>query len=372
MSVDRQCDISIGSLNVRGINNEIKRNSVFKWARKKNFDVVLLQETYSSVEIENAWNNEWGRDIIYAHGSKHSKGTMVMFKPGMDINVIDVCTDRNGRYIILKLQFMSENFTLINIYAPNKELEKKVFFNDVLAMLDTLNIQMDDKIICGGDWNSIFDVTLDKCGGRNNPVNIAPEMTKMIDTFDFIDIWRVQNPETRRFTFRQKNPLVQTRLDYFLVTNEITDMVSSVDIVPSACSDHSSVTIKLNLIPDTQKGRGYWKFNSQYLEDEEFVTRMSEILQNTTNFNNDIEDKRVAWEWIKYEVRKYCIKYGTKRKKQVNINTCNLLKSLHDLEVKLGNDPDINVQVEYEMVKDQLKEIDFNRSKGAIIRSKVK
>ena len=196
-------------------------------------------------------------------------------------------------------------------------------------------------------------------------------MKKMIDTFDFIDIWRVQNPATKRFTFRQKNPLVQTRLDYFLVTNGISDMVSCVDIVPSVCSDHSSVTIKLNIILDTPKGRGYWKFNSSYHKDEEFMTSMLQIIQNTTNFNNDINDKRVAWEWVKYEIRKYCIKYGTKKKKQTNIDTGNLLKSLHDLEIKLGNDPDKDVQDEYEIIKSQLKEIELDRSKGAIIRSKV-
>ena len=167
MSGTEQCDISIGSLNVRGINNEIKRNSVFKWARKTDFHVVLLQETYSSLEIENAWNYEWGRDIVYAHGSRHSKGTMVMFKPSLDIKIIDVYADKNGRYIVLKIEFMSEKFTLINIYAPNKELEKNTFFNELLAVFERLNIQIDDNIICGGDWNRIFDVTCDKSGGRN-------------------------------------------------------------------------------------------------------------------------------------------------------------------------------------------------------------
>ena len=39
-------DLSIGSLNIRGINNDIKRNAVFKWAKLKNFDILFLQECY--------------------------------------------------------------------------------------------------------------------------------------------------------------------------------------------------------------------------------------------------------------------------------------------------------------------------------------
>ena len=45
-------DFIVGSLNVRGINNKIKRTGVFEWALSKKFDVVLLQECYCSKDIE--------------------------------------------------------------------------------------------------------------------------------------------------------------------------------------------------------------------------------------------------------------------------------------------------------------------------------
>ena len=50
---ETKCDVTVGSLNVRGINNVMKRESVFKWAKKKKIDILFLQETYSSVENEN-------------------------------------------------------------------------------------------------------------------------------------------------------------------------------------------------------------------------------------------------------------------------------------------------------------------------------
>ena len=120
-------NLSICSLNVRGLNKEIKRNSVFKWARKKQFDILMLQETYSCSDNEVKWKNEWGGNIVFAHGSKHSKGTMIMFKPSLDIQIKTEEIDPEGRFIILRLYFQSEIFALANIYAPNKAVEKRHF-----------------------------------------------------------------------------------------------------------------------------------------------------------------------------------------------------------------------------------------------------
>ena len=39
----------------------------------------FLQETYSSKECENAWQAEWGGKVFFNHGTKHSKGTMILF-----------------------------------------------------------------------------------------------------------------------------------------------------------------------------------------------------------------------------------------------------------------------------------------------------
>ena len=41
------------SLNVRGIRSMEKRKALLIWLQKQNADVIFLQETYSSKEIEN-------------------------------------------------------------------------------------------------------------------------------------------------------------------------------------------------------------------------------------------------------------------------------------------------------------------------------
>ena len=41
------------------------------------------------------------------------------------------------------------------------------------------------------------------------------------EKFDFCDIWRIRNPKTKRFTFRQKHVsgLIQRRLHHFCISN---------------------------------------------------------------------------------------------------------------------------------------------------------
>ena len=42
------------------------------------------------------------------------------------------------------------------------------------------------------------------------------------ENFELTDIWRVLNPDATRFTWRRKNPEIQCRLDYFLISNTLT------------------------------------------------------------------------------------------------------------------------------------------------------
>ena len=53
-------DLKIGSLNVRGLNENLKRQAIFTWANKNKFDILFLQETYSSIDIQDKWKHEWG------------------------------------------------------------------------------------------------------------------------------------------------------------------------------------------------------------------------------------------------------------------------------------------------------------------------
>ena len=367
-----KCDLCIGSLNARGLNNARKRKSIFQWAMKNKFDVFFVQETYSNIDIESQWKNEWGGEIIFSHGTNHSKGSMIMFKPGFSGTFVSKKCDRNGRYVISEIEKDDVKFTLVNVYAPNKENEKKLFFHELSNVLTTLNISVENQLITGGDFNSIFNTDLDKSGGQKCRSNIINEMQMLIDELDLCDVWRIRNPGIKRFTYRQKTPLVQTRLDYFLISDHCQNIVLDVDVVPSVWSHHSGIVIKLGFIPPWPQGNNFWKFNASTLKDEMFVKTMATKIEEWKMLYQHIRDTRVRWELLKYEIRCFCIKYGKERKKCQNVYTGNLLQRLSQMEKTLGERPDEQNQQQYESIKTELQEIETEDAKGSIIRSKAK
>ena len=122
-------------------------------------------------------------------------------------------------------------------------------------------------------------------------------------TYDLIDIWRIQNPETKRFTWRQKNPFIQRRLDFWLTSDICQDDVDETDIIPSINSDHSAIVLHLNTIGKQNHGPSYWKFNNSLANDTDYVLLMNQSIPVWLDEFKEVTDKRVLWDLIKYRVR---------------------------------------------------------------------
>ncbi len=93
------------------------------------------------------------------------------------------------------------------------------------------------------------------------------ELTKQLEVQD---IWHIRNPDLERFTWRQRKPLIQCRLDYWFTSDTLQDLVESSNIIPSIRSDHSAVTLHLKNSTIQKRGQNYWKFNNTLLEDEKY------------------------------------------------------------------------------------------------------
>ena len=66
MKIDRtSSDFSVGSLNVRGINDKIKRLAIYNWIKQKQFDIFMMQECYCAKETCSTWEKEWGGTFFF-------------------------------------------------------------------------------------------------------------------------------------------------------------------------------------------------------------------------------------------------------------------------------------------------------------------
>ena len=133
----------------------------------------------------------------------------------------------------------------------------------------------------GGDFNLVLDVDKDKKGGLAKSHKKSLEVINgFSENLDLIDAWRVLNPESSRFTWRQKKPEVHCRLDFFLVNQTTFCNTVSADILPGYKSDHSMITLQISL-HFNNRGRGFWKLNTSFLNDNEYVNRIKSVINQT-------------------------------------------------------------------------------------------
>ena len=97
----------------------------------------------------------------------------------------------------------------------------------------------------------------------------------MLD-LNIVDYYRVIFPEKRSFTWRKRNPIKQARLDYFLIADQLQNIVTNIFTQPSYRSDHSAVIIEL--IRYLHKRKRALEFNNSILKDKEYVEKVKQTI----------------------------------------------------------------------------------------------
>jgi len=289
-----------------------------------------------------------GAEIIMSHGSSNSRGVAILINKGVDYTPHSKITDPLGRYIILKAEIKEKIYVLINIYAPSKDKESFKFFSDLLAMLKNENLDEEENIIIGGDFNCPLNTILDKKGGILTPrKSVVSIINSIQDYLDLIDIWRVKNPNTKSYTWSQNSPLIFCRLDYWLISNNLHDLTTSTDIIPAIKTDHSAISLELNNNDNQIKGPGLWKMNCALLEDDRYVDDVkSKIPVWLAEGYKDLSDNRNIWDWLKYNIRAHAIQHSKRRAKERNEKENYLQEEYSKAKIEFEKDPNnLNVDI---------------------------
>lgn len=80
---------------------------------------------------DNGKNGAWRGDSFFAHGTSHSKGTLILIKQGLDFKIRATHKDDSGNFIMLDALIQDCPFLLVNIYLPTKPAEQLDFFNKI-------------------------------------------------------------------------------------------------------------------------------------------------------------------------------------------------------------------------------------------------
>ena len=300
--------LSILSLNARGLRQKIERENLFYWLKEKNAGIIFLQETYWTEELLSTVEKEWGAKILLCQGTQHSKGTAILFSEKLNFDLINVHKTEDGRMILINLKIEEKNLTLINIYAPNDQTNRKTFFNKVQKWISQFALNKDEMII-GGDFNCVESHKLDRI---ETSTYVADTSLKSYmnrkEKLQLSDIWRDIQPNKKQYTYLEKS-----RLDKFLITQECSNLTQKTKIFTAGIrSDHKCISIELNL-SSTKRGPGRWKLNTSILNDTAYKTELPKAIQHVKqNFN--FLSKQMIWEVCKIKVKEFTIAYCTKNK----------------------------------------------------------
>ena len=368
-------NINILSLNVNGLqSNDIKRRDIFNFVRSKKSSIIFLQETHSSIKNEKQWSTEWGYKMYFSHGTSNSAGVAILIKNNFEYNVNQVISDKNGRYIILDILIEEFRISLLNLYGPNSDSPE--YFGNLKKHLESLP----GSVIMGGDWNVVQDYSLDTYNyKKDNNKKSRNCILELKEYLDLHDPWRILNPDRRQYTWRLKNLSKQSRLDYFLVSEDIIAMVKSCNIGISYRSDHSIISLEISL-NQIKRGPSYWKFNSSLLCDNEYTRLVKDTISGTTDeYRTSSDDEQdmtfsindqLMFEILKMKIRSLSISYATKRKQERIKQEKYLEKEILKLESVSGPLSDNNVKLLQDK-KLELEDLRSEKIKGIIFRCKA-
>ena len=329
----------------------------------------FFQEAHSTPALEEKWSSDWGGRLIFSHGESNARGVAIGFTKGFDCDIQNIYCDNDGRILIVEMSKDGELFLLVNFYNANSESDQLKALHSLNDLLSKLDPDKEFQPIFMGDMNVIFDIQLDALGGNPSlKKHSLAFIIKILSKLDVSDIFRVRYPGKKRYTFRQKigNRVIHRRLDYIFLSNSLQEYAADIQVLPSLLSDHSPVFFCLDCSADKTRGRGVWKFNNSLLHKPDFKEGLIDTIRTTITDNSEA-NPHLLWELLKYEMRKFSIKFSKKMSKISKFE-----KSKHEKVIKsFESSPQNNIlEEDYELSKTWLENWYEEYTKGIILRSK--
>ena len=235
------------SANVRGLREKNKCRDVLDYLSGLNADIICIQDTHWVDSDLRKIKTMWKHECIINGKHTNSRGVTILLKNSFEYEIQNTYKDEMGNILVIDIKISNE-FTLriINIYGPNKDNPE--FFCQIENYISS---NPSDYLIICGDLNITLDPKKDSKNystihSNNNPKS-RQKVLELIDNYDLIDIYRHLHPDEYRFTWKKTNSNKAARLDYFIVTNSLTDLISQTNIKHGHRSDHSFIELKIEV-----------------------------------------------------------------------------------------------------------------------------
>ena len=369
------------SANCQGLRDRTKRLDVLNYFFQLNPNIICLQDTHLTPDDENQLKVASNCNCLISGARTNARGVAILLKNNFAYKMINFVPDKDGNYIYVDIELANTTLRIVNIYAPNSD--NPCFFQTINNIISE---NTSDHLVLCGDFNLVFDPKMDCYNyvSINNPRSRSVIMESM-RTHELIDTFRYFHPNTKRYTWRRRNPVKQARLDYFIVSSCFIDLVSNCKIVPGYRSDHSVHEVNIKISNFTQ-GKGLWKLNCDLLKNQDFINLVNDTIQRTRleyiapvynpTFLENAPDLDVTFtidvdlvlEMILLKVREASIKFSSKLKHARADQEKSLVNQIELIEKEY---PSLHSENELEKLKQQLESLREVKLKGQMVRSRA-
>lgn len=175
-------NLTILTVNARGLQNPRKRRAVFGFLECVHFDVCFLQEVHLKDQkgFKFKFAKEWTKGLsAWGVGGVHSTGVGVLFR-GWDFSVLETFSVVQGRVLGVDADWRGLRFRFICVYAPADRGGRREVFRDIEPVCFTNRI-----LVLGGDFNISFESVDDFSLGH---------LERVVDNFNLVDTFKRAKP----------------------------------------------------------------------------------------------------------------------------------------------------------------------------------
>lgn len=358
----------IVSINVNGLGDVRKRRLAFNYLRRFKRTIFLLQETHCPPGNGRLWRSQWGSSMFLTEESSRSGGIATLFSRDLDPSVIGVKVSRCHRFLITDFELQGEHYQLVNLYMPTSDKEK-CQISTLKELFDSLDSDDNSHLFAGGDFNLARDADLDREGYAQAHITntlFRVELDHFLERFDLGDVWRIQNPLKKQFTWSRSAKLA--RLDYLFAPLSFPGHVQAFHPKTCSFSDHRLITLEIR--PTAKpKGLGFWKFKTSLLQRQDFCEEIIDTIEQTERDSVDLKPD-TRWEFLKLKIREASIKFAKKLKEDQSALESEMQTRLWILEKDILSSP--GTREEYHEIKRELYQVQLLKTRESMLRSRVR
>lgn len=356
------------SFNVNGCRQSFKRAQVLSFLEQKRVGVAFLQETHSDPGDEAEWQRQWRGQCVLSHGSNTSAGIALLFEPSLAADILLIEEIEKGRLLKVKARINDVVFTFINVYAPNIGSRRVLFFKRLKQTI--LNIDTEDILIVGGDFNCTVDFNNDRNAAEPHPPS-SRELAAVLLSGGLLDIWRNLHLNTKQYTWSHNlsQGTVRARLDRFYTPQHSLNTFITAQIIPTSLSDHHCLLVTYIFAKENHSS-SHWHFNLKLLQDTVFTQYLKDMWGNWRSQKQQCSSLQQWWDLGKVQIRLFCQHYTLDATRSRNAAMTELEREIVELESRADSHPSETAQDTLRQRRSTLSSLLEERVRGAQVRSR--